>query len=486
MIARKAFLVVGLLASSACGRDLQRLKILVDKDAPAASGSIVSKARSYRSLAESCDGLNQSQVGTAVSLYPELTAALHPGAFARIAHVTDVQVREERALLLGHTETGLIETASQTLTSLEGVRRDPLQETNSPYVWLATVLTINEIHKQFPIDLAIHTGDASDVGLRSELQRFLYVAHKLDVPFLNVIGNHDMLCLGLWTATNPFDALYLNSVDLTAEIAPKFRANMDMLVQDRARHIRLVGEEVASLGEHAPTKQAFGSSRLGYDLAPNVDDGYYTAVVRAPASGLPGLQLIVLRTNRDNGGADSEIDDAQLSWLNDTLDSASARSSLVVIGAHHPLMEVHRNQNGLGDATDTTVTEPLKKLREMLLHYPNVVLYLTGHTHLPSIVELNDDAGTLQMVQIDSGSLLAFPQEGSMVELQLDPGATQLTVTAQKFGPMLAGGSELASRVVEGLSASARDEMSKPQYSVWRSYSGTRPLPSFPVTVPRY
>lgn len=477
---------LALALATACGKDLQRLKILISDKDVAPAGAMVSGERAYRDLGDVCQDLDRVQAEAAVALHPSLAPSLHADAFGRIAHVTDVQVREERAALLGGMETDILESASNTYTPIEGTRRDALMEVNSAYVWLAEALTLNEVHKAFPFDLAVHTGDASDSGLRSELRKFLYVSKKFEMPFLNVIGNHDVLAFGLWNAKDAFVGVYLNSVDVAEPVRPLFEGNGDGLMQDHATHLEVANAAMADLGAHEPTRQAFGSERHGYDLSPDPSGGYYSVTPRAPAEGRPGLQVISLRTSSDKGGADGEMDDAQLAWLNDTLDAPPTRKNVVVIAAHHPIMDVKRSNGGLGAVSEVAEVAPLKKLKDVLLHYPNVVAYLCGHTHLPEVVELKDGSGALQLVQIDTGGLLTYPQEGAVVELLLDSPATEVTVAAQKVGPMLAGGSELAARVVESVAAAARDPKSRPAYEVWRSYSGSRPLPTFPVDVSKF
>lgn len=72
---------------------------------------------------------------------------------------------------------------------------------------LGTVLSINTLvsgpHGSYapcpdplPPRFTIHTGDAIDASMFSELFQFLAVVNELETPFLNMIGNHDDLVFG--------------------------------------------------------------------------------------------------------------------------------------------------------------------------------------------------------------------------------------------------------------------------------------------------
>ncbi|MBI5546049.1 MAG: hypothetical protein HY901_19325 [Deltaproteobacteria bacterium] len=158
----------------------------------------------------------------------------------------------------------------------------------------------------------------------------------------------------------------------------------------------------------------------------------------------------------------------------------------MIVAAHHPLMEVHRSDSSLGAVTQVVTSQPLQRLRDMLVHYPNVILYLCGHTHLPEVVEVQDATRAFAFAQMDVGSLLVFPQEAAIVELLLEDGSTEVGISAHKMGAMLAPGSDLASRVAESHAASFQDAQSRPRYSDWRDYSGRKSLPVFPVGVAKY
>lgn len=478
-------LAAALLATGCVDKiDKLRLHVQIQGDAPAPATATVTAGLSYQSLEEKRASLDLDESLALAQLDPAFTAALAPAPFARIAHLTDVQIREERGLLIGEKPNDVLEFASQSFTPIEGTKRRALMEVNSPFVWLAMAMTLNALNQQHPIDFAVHTGDAVDIGLKSELAHFLYVAQKLRMPFLNVAGNHDELAFGIWNATDAAYLLRINEEVDSGDVGPTFLANKDGLVLSQATHANVLSETAEGLGIHSWTLAKTGSRHFGYDLAPQPEDAFYSTVVRAPAGDLPGLQLVVLETSRDGGGADPEIDDRQLAWLNETLDSAQARQNLVVIAGHHPIIEVHRGDSSLGVLTELVVSSPLQRLRDLLAHYPNVVLYLCGHTHLPEVVEVQHEGGSLAFAQIDTGSLLVYPQEAALIDLVL--AAAEVQIAARKMGPMLAPGSALARRVEESRHAAAADGQSRPRYPDWRTYSGRKARPTFPVAVPKF
>lgn len=242
----------------------------------------------------------------------------------------------------------------------------------------------------------------------------------------------------------------------------------------------------AALGLHLPTQQRFGSAFSGFDLAARPEDLYYTTVVSPATATAPGLQVIVLETSRDDGESRAQMDDAQRAFLNDTLDSPTARRNIIVVAGHHPLIEVHRHDQGFGDIDQFVTSGPLTRVLDVLVHYPNVAVYLCGHTHLPEVVERRDPAtGDLRLTQVDSGSILVHPQQGSLVDIVL-PGNGTIVTRMHRFGADIAPGSELARHVAEGRAAAASDAGSRPRYPIPASRESVKPLPAFPVTVPRF
>jgi len=428
----------------------------------------------------------------------ELLLRLHPEAFARIAHLTDAQIREQRAVLIGEGTTDALESLSDVAPAGEGSQRGELQEADSPFTWAAVCQTVNWIDAQpnneYRIDFAVHTGDAVDVGLRSELAHFVYGAYRLDVPFLVAAGNHDISTFGLWREGFTFNGLPLDTVIDDDEVDPVvFDGNQETLIQGRenfARQFRALVDADSAFAQTA-TSVALASDYFGLDsahpLSPPLEENrlYYTHEILAPApqDGTPGLQVIVLETNIDDGSFEAEMDPQQLQWLGNVLDDARTRQNLVVLSAHHPPMKVSREDDNRGTISEVVVPPAMVQVRRMCSHYPNVVLFLCGHTHKPQICEWRDtftdtdvshgsgvDPGRIEWIQIDAGSILVAPQESGIVELVFD--GDDILIHNNRFGAMIDEASQLGQRVRAARASALGDEQSAPRYIPDRTYVG--------------
>lgn len=470
-----AFALAG-CSDDAHGAALVPLETRIKNPSPPPDGALVTGPLQYEPNEVVRDRLDLAALGGQVTLDPALVAGLGSATLVRIMQVSDAQLREERARLLTFGQEVAELPGASLFTPAEQSTRPPLLAANSPFVWLGMVLTVNAIYARAPVDVTLHTGDATDVNLRSELWRFLEVADRLETPMLMVAGNHDLLGWGVWRRRQATLGTSL-AEDVTferPEDAATFAHNRDQSIQAPLEHQRELREVTAELGAHPPTLAAFGSRDLGYDLAPAAGALYYTVQLVAPVRGVrPGVQLIVLETNRDDGGADAELDDAQLAWLTAVLDAPATRESVVVVTGHHPIVrEDPGHLLGLLENTD------LDRLRELLLSHPNVAVYLTGHTHVPELDELRAGDGSLALVQINPGALLVYPQTGALLELSLD--GADLVIDARRFGPMIAPGSDLAARLAESAAAAEADD-TRARGPFWETYRGRKPLPTFPV-----
>lgn len=434
---------------------------------------------------------------------------LHPGAFARIAHLSDAQIREQRAVLIGSGVTDIINFVSDYVAAGEGSQRGSLQEADSPFTWAAVCQTVNWIHGHvsgnYAIDCAVHTGDAVDVGLRSELAHFVFGAYELDVPLLVAAGNHDISTFGLWREGFTFQGLTLDTTFDFEGVDPDVVAgNEESLIQGRTNFAAQFRDLVDKHPDrvHLPTFAATNSAYFGLDT----DLLYSTYEIRPPVPGidLPGLQVIVLETNIDDGSFEAEMDPEQLAWLNGVLDDARTRQNLVIVTAHHPPIEVKRADKNRGVIERASVPPAMAEVRAMCSHYPNVILFLCGHTHKPQVCEWRSgftdtsiahdagpDDGALEWIQIDAGSILVSPQESGIVELVFDD--DDVIVHNSRFGPLQDPASDLGARTRRARESARNDDQSAPRYLPDRSYVGVlrnrlqvfRNVP-FGVNVPAY
>jgi hypothetical protein len=100
--------------------------------------------------------------------------------------LSDVQLRQREVKLLN-------DRASLTLDKvIPSFERNPVQEDYDWAVYTSYIAAINQLHRNKPLDFMIHTGDAIDAGSIEELYKFIYITNKLQIPWLNLIGNHDI------------------------------------------------------------------------------------------------------------------------------------------------------------------------------------------------------------------------------------------------------------------------------------------------------
>jgi len=158
--------------------------------------------------------------------------------------------------------------------------------------------------------------------------------------------------------------------------------------------------------------EAFGSRAKGFDFSPGLREGilyegYYAFTALPLVSGReneivrPGLRFYVLETVSPRGSAGGSIGSGQLEWLKGEL--AKHATYLSVVVSHHPL-----------EALDRSGSE----LQRLLLANPQVIALIAGHSHLHNIRPVPNPAGNgLGFWQIQTSSLIDFPQQGRMVEI---------------------------------------------------------------------
>jgi len=264
-----------------------------------------------------------------------------------------------------------------------------------------------------------------------------FTATGLKAPWFTVNGNHDGLVQGNAPENSAFEAIATGSVkvvNLPAGISPDdfqrglIEQDPSVLAALAVAPARPVTPDpkrrFVSAAEFAAAH--FHDKHQGHGLTQdNLDAGtlYYTFEVA------PAVTGIVLDTCNRGGYAEGSIDPAQFAWLEQQLKAVSSRSydsagtdvrtsvadRLVVVFSHHNLGTMTNvfpdpstgGQRVTGDTIET------------LLHrFPNVVLWVNGHSHENRVVPHPDPAGrTGGFWEVLTAAHVDYPQQARIVEI---------------------------------------------------------------------
>ena len=143
--------------------------------------------------------------------------------------------------------------------------------------------------------------------------------------------------------------------------------------------------------------------KFGYQ---NSQQHYYTQEI------LPGVQLIALNSNQFDreGKLIGLVDEAQLLWLEGTLEKV--RDKLVLVMIHHNLIE-HLPAQSKHPLGRRYMLANAPQLLAILRKY-GVKLIFTGHLHVQDVAELEG------MYEICTGSLVSYPHPYRVIDVKTD------------------------------------------------------------------
>jgi 3',5'-cyclic AMP phosphodiesterase CpdA len=153
------------------------------------------------------------------------------------------------------------------------------------------------------------------------------------------------------------------------------------------------------------------------------------------------LRCVALDTVNRDGGWQGSLDRDQLAWLEAELLAGHARAldpagRWVAVGGeprpfalctHHPLESLVNPYRKDPGATPRVLGEELLAL---LARFPNVLLWVAGHTHRHRVRFLPSPHGPFGCWAVTTSSLLDWPQQGRVLELALDPAAPRLLLAS--------------------------------------------------------
>jgi hypothetical protein len=365
---------ISALALSGCGRRFLDEAIL---HAPAQGDARPPKRPARFVLRDDLEGLG-GQVG------PQSRRLIALGK------LSDVHITLEGFSLTGHPALEKLLDQFGDSIGFGGLDRPEIMERFDVDVLRAVVKTFNAAAED--LDLVVNTGDSIDIGTVRELVAFLTEMNHLNIPWFQTVGNHDRLALG----------------NIPPRLVESY-SGMDFL------------DKNAFVEKHFPTGKdipgtTYGSRAKGFDFSPRsvVDQrvrlGYYSFTAVPPVHGglagggtRPGIRFFVLDTSRSEGSASGQISDEQLGWLQGQLDAL--KNYLAIVVSHHPIPQIKENRD---------------KLVACLHSQPRVIALLCGHDHEHRIRPYRSKQGT-GFWQIQTSSLIDFPQQARILEVYLNP-----------------------------------------------------------------
>ena len=267
-----------------------------------------------------------------------------------------------------------------------------------------------------------------------------FQAEGLRLPWIGCLGNHELLVQGVGLVT-PAVAAALVGTRKPVAMPPLFER--DTVAEDfiTRPHAFLAGRAVEVTAD--PSRRPL----LPGDFLRAHPPGHgFTAESARTGTAYyvhdtPAVRFIVLATASPDGAAEGRLDFAQAEWLGARL--TEARDRLVVIVSHHGLDHLANPRRAAGPGH-----LPPDQVLALLLRFPNVVLWLNGHTHASRVQARAGSSGGFW--EVTTCSLVDWPGQARLVEL-LDVGDDELEIActmvdhATAANPEAAGtGAELA------------------------------------------
>ncbi len=274
-----------------------------------------------------------------------------------------------------------------------------------------------------------------------------FSAAGLQVPWLSCFGNHEALIQGVGVVTPAIAAALTGGVK-PAALPPDFDHDRALEFFTSRPEMFFGGQAMPitpDAGRRSVTRQEFVAAHFrpsarpaghGFTernrLAGTAYYSYDTAAVR----------LVALDTNCLAGGAAGCLDDEQARWLQDTLaevhssyrgpDGAQVRTGnadrLVVIFSHHGTQSlVHPLAGHVGPDGQPMLGGA--ELLALLHRFPNVVLWLNGHTHLNAVRARPAPRGTGGLWEVTTSSIVDWPCQARLVELTESAGELSIFCT---------------------------------------------------------
>lgn len=255
-------------------------------------------------------------------------------------------------------------------------------------------------------------------------------------------GNHDGLVQGNQASTAFLEELALGCIKPvipSLEFGGIFEALTFFVRPDPdRRHVDKAQLKAVYAGGRQADAHGFGLVDAAQNAASNGAASYYAWDPKA------GVRFIALDTISEGGviaaSADGNLDDPQYQWLRGELTAAAAARKVVVVFGHHPIRSLtanvtdetasrctrndsHGHDVAPGCDRDPRSSSPIRlgaTVQSLFNANPNVVAYVTGHTHENRVMACGAEGGCpagANWWEINTASEVDWPQESRLIEI---------------------------------------------------------------------
>jgi uncharacterized repeat protein (TIGR01451 family) len=282
-------------------------------------------------------------------------------------------------------------------------------------------------------------------GLMDRAQQLSITPEGLGVPSYVTNGNHDTLVQGNENAVQAFETI--------ATGCEKSLGSGSMTVPpDPERRYVSKPQVKAVYGENdVDNDHGFGFVSPAENAASNGSASYYAW--NPPET--PGFRFISLDTVSEGGvtpeSASGNVDDPQFQWLRDELQKGTDQGKLIVIFGHHPVRSLTADvtdetagactgpQHNHGDTPehdqnpgcdldprastpihlgrDPVAGDPRESFVELIDGFPNVIAYVSGHTHDNNVEPFKRNGGRGVWWGIETSATADWPTQHRLIEV---------------------------------------------------------------------